>query len=132
MILVDTSVLLDVLSDDVRWRSWSKAHLIDAADQDELAINDIVYAELSIGYGAPADLDAVLVEWRLKLQPISSLGLFRAGKAFQRYRKQGGVKTGVLSDFFIGAHATVEGWRLLTRDPGRIKTYFPDVALIAP
>jgi predicted nucleic acid-binding protein len=132
VILVDTNVVLDVLSDDDHWRTWSKARLISAARQDGLAINDIVYAELSIGYDDLAELEALLEEWKLQLLPIPRLALFQAGKAFRRYRQSGGIRTGVLPDFFIGAHALVEGRSLLTRDPARIKTYFPTVTLITP
>jgi predicted nucleic acid-binding protein len=132
VILVDTNVVLDVLSDDIHWRPWSKAQLISGSSQPGLAINDIVYAELSIGYDDPAELDKLLAEWKLQLMPIPRTALFQAGKAFKSYRQSGGVRNGVLPDFFVGAHALVEGWPLPTRDPARVRTYFPSVALIAP
>jgi len=132
VILVDTSVVLDVLSDDPQWCSWSKSRLIEGSEGSGLAINDVVYAELSIGYDDRSDLETTLAEWHLAFWPITRPALFGAGKAFQRYRRQRGAKTGVLPDFFIGAHAAAEGWPLLTRDATRIRTYFPTVRVIAP
>lgn len=131
MILVDTNIILDALKGDPVWGPRAKAKLTSAAD-DSLAINDIIYTELSIGYANLADLETVIAEWHLQLKVIPRLALFQAGKAFQQYRRSGGTKTGVLPDFFVGAHALAEGWPLLTRDIGRIKTYFPSVTLIAP
>ena len=107
--------------------------MLEAADAgDEIVINDVIYAEVSVGYHDIAQFDATLRAWRLNIMPMPRLALFQAGKAYRRYRSQGGTKTGVLSDFFIGAHAAAEGWPLLTRDTARIRSYFPDVALIAP
>jgi len=131
VILVDTSVILDALKGDPVWGPRAKATLVSAADNG-LAINDVIYTELSIGYENLADLEDVIAEWRLHLQVIPRLALFQAGKAFRQYRRSGGAKTDVLPDFFVGAHASVEKWPLLTRDPSRIKTYFPSVTLIAP
>ncbi len=132
MILVDTSVLLDVLQDDPEWAEWSQAALETASANDTLAINDIVYAELSTRYRRLEDLDAVVASMRLAHAPMPRAALFLAGKAFLRYRTQGGTRTGVLSDFFIGAQAAVEDVSLLTRDTRRVRAYFPTVALIAP
>lgn len=132
MILVDTSVLLDVLKDDPQWAAWSLRALEAAASRDELVINDIVYAELSTRYARIEPLDAALTTMSMKHSAIPRAALFLAGKAFLRYRKLGGTKTGVLSDFFIGAHAAVERAPLLTRDVEKVRTYFPTVDLIAP
>jgi hypothetical protein len=131
VILVDTNVILDALKGDPIRGPRAKARLISAAD-DGLAINDIIYTELSVGYSNLADLEDVIADWRLQPRIIPRLALFQAGKAFQQYRRSSGTKTGVLPDFFVGAHAAVEGWSLLTRDTGRIRTYFPTVTLIAP
>ena len=95
-------------------------------------INDIVYAETSIRYDRMEDLDAMLGEAMIEIATTPRPALFLAGKAFRQYRKAGGARTGVLPDFFIGAHAAVEGWLLLTRDVGRYRRYFPKVTLIAP
>jgi predicted nucleic acid-binding protein len=132
VILVDTSVLLDVLKDEQEWADRSEAALVAASAIGGIAIDDIVYAELSTRYRRIEDLDAAIGAMGLTHAPIPRAALFLAGKAFLRYRKLGGTRTGVLSDFFIGAHAAVEGWPLLTRDDGRVKAYFPTVELIAP
>jgi predicted nucleic acid-binding protein len=103
-----------------------------AALREELAINDIIYAELSVRYETIEALDDMLREVELASAAIPRHALFLAGKAFQRYRLAGGTKTGVLPDFFIGAHAVVSDSMLITRDPGRYRTYFPGIALIDP
>ena len=132
MILVDTNVLIDIVSDDPLWAEWSQQRLAAAATQDQLAINDIVYAELSVRYETIEELDVMLRDAQLVSVPIPRTALFLAGKAFQRYRTAGGVKTGVLPDFFIGAHAVVSDSVLVTRDAARYPTYFPGIKLIAP
>jgi predicted nucleic acid-binding protein len=132
LILVDTNVLVDIVNDDPHWAEWSLQQLLRAAIQDKLAINDIIYAELSVRYEAIEALDAMLREIELVTAAIPRHALFLAGKAFQRYRSAGGIKTGVLPDFFIGAHAVVSDAVLITRDAARYKTYFPGVMLIAP
>jgi predicted nucleic acid-binding protein len=132
LILVDTNVILDVVQDDAKWAGWSLAALETAAGRDALAIDDIIYAELSVGYATIEELDAMISIWDLEIAPIPRPALFLAGKAFQRYRAQSGTKAGVLPDFFIGAHAAVANAPLLTRDVRRIRTYFPSVTLIAP
>lgn len=132
MTLVDTNVLLDLVTDHPQWSDWSLARLEDAALAGPVLINDIVYAETSIRYNRIEDLDSMLAEARIELAPMPRSALFLAGKAFQRYRMAGGARTGVLPDFFIGAHAGIEGWPLLTRDPGRYRSYFPKLRLISP
>jgi predicted nucleic acid-binding protein len=103
-----------------------------AAARDEIAINDIVYAELSVRYRTIEALDQMLRGAGLVSAPIPRPALFLAGKAFQRYRAAGGIRTGVLPDFFIGAHAVISGSPLITRDSGRYRTYFPGIILITP
>jgi predicted nucleic acid-binding protein len=132
LILVDTNVLLDLVTNDPRWAGWSQEQLDFAAARDEVAINDIVYAELSIGYSRIEELDDLIRGTRLISAPIPRAALFLAGKAFRRYRSAGGTKTGVLPDFFLGAHAVVSQSALITRDTGRYRTYFPAITLIAP
>lgn len=132
MILVDTNVLLDVVGRDPVWADWSRRHLNLAAATDDLAINEIVYAELSVGYQRVEELDEMLVRAGIALAPIPRPALFLAGKAFRRYRQAGGGRTGVLPDFFIGAHAVVSNGVLITRDARRYRSYFPGIALIAP
>lgn len=132
MTLVDSNVLLDLVTDDPNWSEWSLAHLERAALAGPIFINDIVYAETSIRYDRMEALDKMLAETMIEIASMPRSALFLAGKAFRRYRAAGGTRTGVLPDFFIGAHAAVEGWPLLTRDAGRYRSYFPRLTLIAP
>jgi len=132
LILIDTSVVLDLLLDDPRWGSWSQAQLETLSATEQFAINDIVYTEASIGFQEIDALDAALASLGLQMVQMPREALFRAGKAFRKYKSRDGVKTGPLPDFFIGAHAAAEGWPLLTRDAARIRSYFPSVTLIAP
>ncbi len=130
--LVDSNVLLDVLTDDPRWGDRSSDALARAADQGRLAINPIVYAEVSIGFASVEDLDAALpadVFARLSLPWEAG---FLAGKCFVRYRRGGGERRSPLPDFYIGAHAAIEGFTLLTRDARRYRTYLPRLALLTP
>ncbi len=132
MTLVDTNVLLDVLSDDPNWRAWSVDRLEQRSSEGPLFINDVVYAELSSRFSIEDLLDRKVSELNVALQRMPKHALFLAGHAYERYRRAGGTRSGVLPDFFIGAHAQVAQWPLLTRDVGRYRTYFPDVELIAP
>ncbi len=132
MTLVDTNVLLDLVTNDPNWADWSIAKLEAASLSGPLLINDVVYAELSVRYGRIEDLDAFLDKAALEIAPLPRAALFLAGKVFTQYCKSGGRRTGVLPDFFIGAHAAVIGLPLLTRDVGRYRTYFPSLRLITP
>jgi predicted nucleic acid-binding protein len=132
VILVDTNVLLDVFEDDAEWAAWSQDRLDSASATDTLAINPVIYSELSIGFARIEELEAVIKEASLAIEDIPREALFLAGKAFLRYRSSRGTKRSVLPDFYIGAHAAVMQWTVLTRDVGRYRTYFPTVSLIAP
>jgi len=132
MLLVDTNVLVDVLEDDPKWADWSIGQLRAQSKIHPLAINPIIYAELSLTFSTVEALDHVVDELQLVLVELPRPALFLAGKAFVRYRRQGGTKGNVLADFFIGAHAAVAGYPLLTRDARRYASYFPSVALITP
>ena len=132
MTLVDSSVLLDVLTDGQVWADWSQSQLEQAAAAGPLVINDVIYAEISARYPSVDVVDSVIRDAGVDLVPIPRSALFLAGKAYLRYRAAGGVRTGVLSDFFIGAHAQAEQLPLLTRDVRRYRNYFPRVELIAP
>jgi predicted nucleic acid-binding protein len=132
VILVDTNVLLDVLQGDPHWATWSQDQLDAASSTDTLAINDVIYSELSIAFARIEELEAVLTEVSLAVEPIPREALFLAGKAFLRYRRSRGTKRSVLPDFYIGAHAAVMQWPLLTRDVSRYQTYYPTVSLITP
>jgi predicted nucleic acid-binding protein len=130
--LIDTNILLDVFSRNPDWWRWSVGQLEDVAANGPLLINDIIYAEASIRFPEAAEFDAVLADMGVTVAPFARAVPFLAGKAFARYRAMGGSRTGVLPDFFIGAHAEVERLPLLTRDARRYRTYFPNVTLIAP
>ncbi len=132
MLLVDTNVLVDVLEDDPEWADWSISQLRAQSKIHRLAINPIIYAELSLTFSAVEALDQTLDDLGLAMIEIPRPALFLAGKAFVRYRRQGGQKSNVLADFFIGAHAAVSGHPLLTRDTRRYASYFPTLTLIAP
>jgi predicted nucleic acid-binding protein len=132
VILVDANVLIDVAMDDPVWADWSEEQLDASALQDKLAINDVVYAELSVRYARVTELDAMLRQFDIDLAPTPREALFIAAKAYQRYRAAGGIRTGALPDFFIGAHTLVAGVSLITRDAARYRTYFPGIRLITP
>ena len=132
MLLVDTNVILDVVQDHPEWRNWSQEQLEAASGRYELLVNPVIYAELSVGYRRIEELESMLARGGFRLEPLPREALFLAGKAFLKYRRRGGGRTGVLPDFFIGAHAAVAGIPLLTRDAGRYRTYFPKIQLINP
>ena len=132
MILVDSNVLLDVFTRDPKWYSWSLKALSDSSSTSRLVINPIIYSEVSIGFNSVQDLDLVLNEIGLLNEIISTEVSFLAGKAFLRYRQKGGNKTSPLPDFFIGAHASHENYKLLTRDTHRFLNYFPKLQIIRP
>jgi predicted nucleic acid-binding protein len=132
MLLVDTNVLVDVLEDDPQWADWSISQLRTQSQIHRLAINPIIYAELSLAFSTVEALDKTLDTLDLVMLEIPRPALFLAGKAFVRYRRQGGAKSNVLGDFFIGAHAAVSGHSVLTRDRRRYTSYFPTVVLVSP
>jgi predicted nucleic acid-binding protein len=130
--LVDTNVLLDVFTKDPKWLGWSLTQLEEASFSGPLLINDVIYAEASTRYSTIEGFESALVGAGVTVVPTPRMVLFLAGKAFMQYRGAGGVRTGVLADFFIGAHAAVERLPLLTRDARRYRNYFPTVVLITP
>ena len=132
MLLVDTNVILDVIENDARWASWSQERLDAASLRYRLLINPVIYAELSIAYRRIEELEGMLEKGGFHVEPIPREALFLAGKAFMQYRNKGGTTTGVLPDFFIGAHAAVAGIPLLTRDKRRYPAYFPKLTLVSP
>jgi predicted nucleic acid-binding protein len=132
MLLVDTNVLVDVLQDDPQWAGWSIGQLRAQAKIHDLVINPVVYAEMSLSFSTLEALDRAVATMKLMLREIPRPALFLAGKAYAQYRRRGGSRAQVLPDFFIGAHAAVEGWPLLTRDASRFRTYFPSLDVVAP
>jgi hypothetical protein len=131
-VLVDSSVLLDLVTEDPVWCEWSSRALLELAETAVLVINPVVYAEVSIGYEAIEELEEALPRDLYQREPLPWEAAFLAGKAFLAYRLAGGFRRSPLPDFFIGAHAAVRGYRLLTRDPSRCRRHFPGVAIVAP
>jgi predicted nucleic acid-binding protein len=131
-VLVDSSVLLDVATEDPHWFPWSSAALERAAERSVLVVNPLIWAEVSVGFDRIEELDAALPRAVYRRDPLPYEAGFLAGKAFLAYRRRGGARRTPLPDFYIGAHAAVAGLRLLTRDVARYRTYFPKVELIAP
>lgn len=130
--LVDSNVLLDVLTEDPDWAEWSGDALAAAAEQGVLVINPIVYAEVSVGFDRIEELDAAVSREDFRRDPLPFEAGFLAGKAFSRYRSGGGERRSPLPDFYIGAHAAIVGMTLITRDVNRYRTYFPALSLVTP
>jgi len=130
--LIDSNVLLDHLTNDPEWAEWSQNAMETCAGGGPLYINGVIYAETSVNFDAFAELERALFAMEITVAEISRTALFVAGKAFREYRRRGGTRTMVLPDFFIGAHAAVEGLTLLSRDAGRYRTYFPRLDIVAP
>jgi predicted nucleic acid-binding protein len=132
MVLVDTNIIVDIWDRDPQWAAWSVRQLTKIHRLEPLCINVIVYAELSRFYSTPAELNKNIAALKLGVEYIPREAAFLAGKAFLQYRKQGGTRTNVLPDFFIGGHAEALNLPLVTRDARRYATYFPTVRLIVP
>jgi predicted nucleic acid-binding protein len=131
-VLVDANVLLDIMTEDARWFAWSAQAIERTADRYRLVINPVIYAEVSIRYSRIEELDAALPKTMFDREAIPYEAAFLAGKSFSTYRRQGGTERAPLPDFFIGAHAAVAGYRLMTRDAARYRPYYPKLPLIAP
>jgi predicted nucleic acid-binding protein len=132
MILFDTNVLLDIATADPVWLVWSENQFRTAASQGPILINPIIYAELAPAFGSEADLEKWLDPAVFQRLPLPYAAGWLASEAFLKYRRSGGAKTSPLPDFYIGAHAEVEKWTLVTRDGARYRTYFPNVQIITP
>lgn len=131
-VLVDSNVLLDVVTGDPTWGTWSAESLSEAAEAAVLVINPIIYGEVSIGFARIEDLEVALPRSLFRRDDVPYEAAFLAGKCFADYRRRGGTRRSPLPDFYIGAHAAVAGFRVLTRDSARYRTYFPRLELIAP
>ena len=129
--MVDSCVLLDVITGDERWADWSAGQIATAMDSGRVVINPLIYAEVSAGYETVEELDDLLPASDYEREPLPYTAGFAAGKAFVQYRRSGGDKRSPMPDFYIGAHAAVAGYQLLTRDVARYRTYFPAVALFS-
>ncbi len=130
--LIDSCALLDVLTGDPTWGDWSAAAIAKAETEGALVINPLIYAEVSAGYAQVEQVDAALPATIFRREPLPYEAGFLAAKAFVTYRKRGGARTAPLPDFYIGAHAAVARYRVITRDTSRFRTYFPGLELVAP
>jgi len=130
--LIDSCVLLDVITGDKKWADWSAAQIAAAVDRGRAVINPLIYAEVSAGYETVEELNELLPADGYEREPLPYLAGFAAGKSFLRYRRGGGQKRSPMPDFYIGAHAAIAGYQLLTRDVSRYRTYFPTIDIIAP
>lgn len=130
--LVDSNVVLDVLTEDAEWLAWSAAALAEQANQSALVINPIVYAEVAARFARIEDLEEALPSAYYERRPLPWEAAFLAGQCFVRYRRRGGTRRSPMPDFYIGAHAVIEGLTLLTRDAKRYRSYFPKLRLVAP
>jgi predicted nucleic acid-binding protein len=132
MILIDSSVLIDITESQTEWAQWSEQQVLLAKSKGDVAINLMVYAEISRDFVDKAQLDRFLGEVGIRVEPLDAGMAYAAARAHDAYKAVGGQRMATLPDFFIGAHANTMRWPLLTRDPKRIRTYFPDVTLICP
>ncbi len=131
-VLVDSNVILDVVTDDPHWKDWSSTALARCADEGPLVINPLIYAEVSTGFSRIEELDEVLPPDFFRREALPWEAAFLAGKCFLDYRRRGGARRSPLPDFYIGAHAAIKGLVLLTRDARRYRTYFPRLTILAP
>ena len=131
-VLVDSNVLLDILTEDSAWFEWSAAAVEEHAESSVLMINPIIYAEVSVRFERIEELEDALPAHMFRREPLPWEAGFLAGKSFLKYRKGGGVRRSPLPDFYIGAHAAIRGASLLTRDPSRYRAHFPTLSLLAP
>lgn len=131
-IMIDSNVILDVISQDPIWFEWSSEKMKTHARDDVFVINPIIYSEVSIGYDQIEEVENLFIPTYFTRESIPWEACFLAGKCFLSYRKKGGSKTSPLPDFYIGSHALVRGYRLITRDAARYRTYFPQLELISP
>lgn len=131
-VIVDSNVLLDIFTEDSRWLSWSSTVLERIANESRIVINPVIYGEVSIRFERIEELDEALPPAIFEREDIPYEAAFLAGKAYLAYRRQAGTKSSLLPDFYVGAHAAISGYRILTRDVARYRTYFPKLVLIAP
>jgi hypothetical protein len=130
--LVDSDVILDIVTDDEEWGDWSASRLADAARKGRLVINPLIYAEVSCGFERIEDLEAAVPPAYFVREPLPWAAAFLAAKAYLKYRRRGGSRPAPLPDFYIGAHAALAGYTLLTRDVRRYRTYFPKLQITSP
>jgi predicted nucleic acid-binding protein len=130
--MIDSCVYLDVFTKDARWSAWSAEAIAEATSKQKVILNAPIFAELSVRFPSIAELEDILPAEAFHYHDVPREAAFLAGKCFARYRKRGGTKTSPLPDFFIGAHAAISGYTLITRDPRRFREYFPKLKIVCP
>ena len=130
--LIDTNIIIDLSDSKEQWFAWSSRTLGELADEGGLLVNQVIYSELAGGYAEREELDDVLGRAHIRKESIPWDAAFMAGLVFQAYRARGGMRPSPLPDFFIGAHAAVRAYKLLTRDRGFYRSYFPGLAIVSP
>ena len=131
-VIVDSNVILDIFTEDRRWLSWSSNALERIANESRIVINPVIYGEVSIRFERIEELDEALPSAIFEREDVPYEAAFLAGKAYLAYRRQAGTKSSLLPDFYVGAHAAIRSYRVLTRDVARYRTYFPKLSLISP
>jgi len=131
-VLVDSNVILDVMTEDAIWMDLSSTALSQAADEGRLLINPIIYTEVSMRFARIEELEQTIASGLFDREPLPFEAAFLAGKVFLDYQRKGGPQSRTLADFLIGAHAAIAGYRLLTRDSQRFRPYFPKLSIIDP
>jgi predicted nucleic acid-binding protein len=131
-VLVDSNVLLDLIEPRSSWSNWAEEQILHWGDRETLAINPIIFAEVSAAFDNYEELDAALPEAWYAREDLPWEAAYLAGQSFVPYRRRMGIRRSPMPDFYIGAHALVRGHQLLTRDPKRYRTYFPNLKLITP
>jgi predicted nucleic acid-binding protein len=131
-VIVDSNVILDIFTEDRRWLSWSSNALERIANESRIVINPVIYGEVSIRFERIEELDEALPSAIFEREDVPYEAAFLAGKAYLAYRRRAGTKSSLLPDFYVGAHAAIRSYRVLTRDVARYRTYFPKLVLIAP
>lgn len=132
LVMVDSNVLIDVFDRDPQWGEWSFQHLAPLVEAGRALINPLVYAEVAVPFSSIEVLERALAPFPFVREPLPWDAAFMAAQAHKIYRRRGGTKRSPMPDFYIGAHATVGGYTLLTRDPARYREYFPRLRMVAP
>lgn len=131
-VLIDSNVLIDVIDNDLKWADWSEAQLAPLAEASLAVINPLIYAEVAVSFNSLEDLEGALQSLNLNREALPWPAAYLASQAFQLYRRRGGARRSPMPDFYIGAHASLAGYALLTRDARRYREYFPKLKIVSP
>ncbi len=131
-VLIDSNVLIDVIDNDPKWADWSEAQLVPLAEAGLAVINPLIYAEVAVSFNSLEDLEGALQPFKVNRETLPWPAAYLASQAFQLYRRRGGARRSPMPEFYIGAHASLAGYALLTRDARRYREYFPKLKIIEP